>query len=48
MAAGESLAVARPATRLRSFEPRPERVALHVQRHAHWQRLYPLARELAR
>jgi len=48
MAAGESIAVARPATRLRTFEPRAAQVALHAQRHAHWQRLYPLARDFAR
>ena len=48
MAAGESIAVARAATRLRSFLPRASQVALHAQRHAHWQRLYPLARDFAR
>ncbi|MFT3955019.1 MAG: xylulokinase [Piscinibacter sp.] len=48
MATGEGIAVARPATRLRSFVPRPGQVALHAQRHADWQRLYPLARDLAR
>lgn len=48
MAAGESIAVARAATRLRSFEPRPAQVALHHERHARWQRLYPLARDFAR
>ncbi|MBX3607288.1 MAG: xylulokinase [Piscinibacter sp.] len=48
MAAGEGLAVARPAHRLRSFEPRAAQVALHRERHAHWQRLYPLARDFAR
>ena len=48
MAAGEGIAVARPATRLRSFLPRPGQVALHAQRHADWQRLYPLARDFAR
>jgi len=47
MAAGESIAVARPATRLRSFRPRPGQVALHAQRHAQWQRLYTLARDFA-
>lgn len=48
MAAGESIAVARPATRLHSFVPQPDRVALHAQRHMQWQRLYPLARDFAR
>jgi xylulokinase len=48
MAAGDGIAVARPATRLRSFLPRPGQVALHAQRHTQWQRLYPLARDLAR
>jgi hypothetical protein len=47
MSAGESIAVARPATRLRSFQPRPDQVSLHAQRHAHWQHLYPLARDFA-
>ncbi|MBX3620917.1 MAG: xylulokinase [Rhizobacter sp.] len=48
MAAGDSIAVARPAHRLRTYEPRPAQVALHRERHAHWQRLYPLARDFAR
>jgi xylulokinase len=48
MAAGESIAVARPATRLRSFTPRADRVEQHARRHARWQRLYPLARDFAR
>jgi xylulokinase len=48
MAAGDGIEVARPARRLRSFEPRPDQVALHRERHAHWQRLYPLARDFAR
>jgi len=48
MAAGDGLSVARPATRLRSFEPRPAMATLHAQRHVHWQRLYPLARDFAR
>jgi xylulokinase len=48
MAAGEGIAVARPPHRLRTFEPRPAQVALHRDRHAHWQRLYPLARDFAR
>ena len=48
MAAGDSIAVARPAHRLRSFDPRPAQVALHRERHVHWQRLYPMARDFAR
>lgn len=48
MAAGDSIAVARPAHRLRSFEPRPAQVRLHHERHARWARLYPLARDFAR
>ena len=47
MAAGDSIAVARPATRLRSFLPRPDQVSLHGQRHARWQQLYPLASDFA-
>ncbi len=31
-----------------SFQPRPGQVSLHAHRHAHWQRLYPLARDFAR
>lgn len=48
MAAGHGLEVARPARRLRSYEPRAQALALHRERHARWQRLYPLAREMAR
>jgi xylulokinase len=48
MAAGEGIAVAGPAHRLRSFSPRPTQVALHRERHLQWQRLYPMARDLAR
>lgn len=48
MAAGDSIAVARPAHRLRSFAPRAAQTALHHERHAHWQRMYPLARDFAR
>lgn len=48
MAAGEGLEVARPARRLRTYDPRPQATALHAERHARWQRLYPLAREIAR
>ena len=41
MAAGASLdSLAKPA-RVRSFEPRPDQVRRHAERHAHWQRLYP-------
>jgi xylulokinase len=47
MAAGEGLSVARAATRLRSFEPRPAVHAMHVERHRQWQRLYPMARDFA-
>jgi xylulokinase len=47
MAAGEGIGVARAAHRLRSFEPRPAQVALHQERHAQWQRLYPLVRDFA-
>ena len=48
MAAGDSIEVARPAHRLRSFDPRPAQVALHRERHVRWQRLYPMARDFAR
>jgi xylulokinase len=48
MAAGESIAIARPATRLRTFTPRSDRVERHALRHARWQRLYPMARDFAR
>jgi xylulokinase len=48
MAAGESIAVARPATRLRTFEPRTAAHAMHAERHRHWQTLYPFARDFAR
>ena len=48
MAAGDDLSCARKPRRLRTFEPRAAEVARHAQRHAQWQRLYPLARELAR
>ena len=48
IAAGDGLEVARPAHRLRSYEPRPQALALHRERHARWQRLYPLARDFAR
>jgi xylulokinase len=47
MAAGGGLAVARPAKRLRSFEPRPAAVARHHEQRARWQRLAPHAAELA-
>ncbi len=48
MAAGDDPSCARKPRRLRSFEPRPGRAALHAERHLAWRRLYPLARELAR
>ena len=48
MAAGAGLSVARAATRLRSFTPRPAAHAMHVERHRQWRRLYPLARDFAR
>jgi len=48
MAAGDGLSVARPATRLRSFEPHPAASAQHAERHRHWQLLYPLARDFGR
>ena len=35
-----------PPAQLRT--PRRDQVALHRERHAHWQRLYPLARDFAR
>ncbi|HTT12938.1 MAG TPA: xylulokinase [Burkholderiaceae bacterium] len=47
MAAGAGLSVARAATRLRSFEPRRAAHAMHVERHRHWRRLYPIARDFA-
>jgi len=48
MAAGDGLSVARAATRLRTFEPRAAASAKHAERHRHWQRLYPFARDFAR
>jgi len=48
MAAGDGIEVARPARRLRTYDPRPSAVALHRERHARWQRLYPLARDFTR
>jgi xylulokinase len=48
MAAGDGLSVARAATRLRTFEPRAAASAMHAERHHHWQRLYPFARDFAR
>ena len=48
LAAGDDLGCARKPRRLRSFEPRPDREARHVERHLEWRRLYPMARELAR
>jgi xylulokinase len=48
MAAGEGMAAARKPLRLRSHAPHPERAARLAQRHAQWQRLYPMARDFAR
>jgi xylulokinase len=48
MAAGDDPSCARKPRRLRSFEPRPDEVARQADRRAQWQRLYPLARDLAR
>jgi xylulokinase len=48
MAAGDDLSVARAAKRLRTFEPRAAASAMHAERHRHWQRLYPFARDFAR
>jgi xylulokinase len=48
MAAGDGIEVARPPHRLRGFDPRPDQVRLHRERHVHWQRLYPFARDFAR
>lgn len=47
MAAGDDVSIARPAKRLRSFEPRTAEVAHHAERHRRWQSLYPLARDFA-
>jgi xylulokinase len=48
MAAGAGIEAARPARRLHTYEPRPDQVAMHRERHAHWQRLYPMAQYFAR
>ncbi len=48
LAAGDDLSCAGKPRRLRSFEPRPGRVARHAERHIEWRRLYPSLRELAR
>jgi xylulokinase len=48
MAAGDPIDVARPAQRLARFAPRAELAQRHAERHRQWQRLYPLARDLAR
>ena len=48
---GAADAVAQVATkpeRLRTFEPRPDAVADHAVRHAHWQSLYQLSHEFQR
>jgi xylulokinase len=47
MAAGEPLDALRRPTRVRTFEPRAARAALHAQRHARWQGLYPPLADLA-
>ncbi|MBV8504120.1 MAG: xylulokinase [Paucibacter sp.] len=41
MAAGEPLSAQKKPQRLRSYVPRPARVAQHAERHAHWRKLYP-------
>ena len=46
-AGGGGLEIARPARRLRSFEPHPTATALHTERHARWQRLYTHARDFS-
>ena len=48
MAAGEPLSSLKKPQRLRSFTPRPERVAQHAARHAHWQKIYPALRGFAK
>ena len=48
LAAGEPLGALRKPERLRTFQPRPERAALHAQRHAHWQQLYPALSRFAK
>lgn len=48
MAAGDGPEVAKKATRLASFTPRPEAAARQAERHARWRRLYPLAAGFAR
>ncbi|MFZ2988473.1 FGGY-family carbohydrate kinase, partial [Ideonella sp.] len=45
MAAGAGLEVARPAQRLRSFEPRADAQRRHTEQHARWQRLALHARD---
>jgi len=47
LAAGDDLSCAGKPKRLRSFAPRPDRIARHAERHRAWQRFHPLARELA-
>ena len=48
LAAGLSLDQLRKPERLRTFEPRSERAALHEQRHRQWQSLYPQLSAFAR
>jgi xylulokinase len=40
LAAGEPLSSLNRASRVRTFEPGPDRAALHAQRHRRWQLLY--------
>lgn len=46
-AGGGGLEIARPARRLRTFEPRPTAAARHRERHPRWQRLARHAADLA-
>lgn len=48
MAVGEPLATLQAPKRVRTYEPRPDRVALHAQRHRQWQALYPPLAAFAR
>ena len=48
MAAGADLSIATRPRRLGSYEPNLDAAAFHDERHAQWQRLYPLARDFAR
>ena len=47
IAAGDDVSCAGKPMRLRSFAPRPDRVARLAERHRAWQRFHPLARALA-